>query len=194
VSTAALPGEAWALLTEWLPGNEDVDRPQITLGTLDEHGAPDLRTVLLTSFDERGFVVNTDSASRKVAQLAADDRVAIAVLWPGFTHQLTVQGRAVPLPPDELAAAYAARSPYLQQLAWQNTHAFAALPLEERRATWAAFATEHRDGFPVSPTWTGYRIVPTRLTFWSSAPDTASSRVEFALGPDGAWTRSVLPG
>ncbi|ROQ40106.1 hypothetical protein EDF46_1743 [Frondihabitans sp. PhB188] len=29
----AIPDEAWALLVDWLPANDDPDRPQITLST-----------------------------------------------------------------------------------------------------------------------------------------------------------------
>ncbi|ROQ40107.1 hypothetical protein EDF46_1744 [Frondihabitans sp. PhB188] len=36
-------------------------------------------------------------------------------------------------------------------------------------------------------------MTPTQLTFWSSSDDTASRRVEFALGADG-WVRRHLAG
>lgn len=123
-----VPDEAWRLLTEWLPANDDPERPQITLSTVDEDGDPDARTVLLTSFGPDGFLFNTDGASRKAAHIAVHPAVAMTVLWPGFTHQLVIRGTAAPAPADRVAAAYRSRSPYLQQLAWLNTHEFAELP------------------------------------------------------------------
>ncbi|GAA4267519.1 pyridoxine/pyridoxamine 5'-phosphate oxidase [Frondihabitans peucedani] len=193
--TSALPDEAWRLLTEWLPGNDDPERPQITLSTVDEDGDPDARTVLLTSFGPDGFLFNTDGASRKAAHIAAHPAVAMTVLWPGFTHQLVIRGTAAPAPADRVAAAYRSRSPYLQQLAWLNTHEFAELPREERVAAWAAFEEAHAGVFEQPESWVGYLVTPTRLTFWSSNGDTASQRVEFARAADGsAWSRRYLAG
>ncbi len=191
---SSLPREAWELMCDWLPANDDPDRPQITLSTVDADGDPDARTVLLTEFDEEGFVFNTDAGSRKAQDIARHPAVALTVLWPGFTHQLVVRGIAAPAPAARVAAAYRRRSPYLQQLAWINSHDFAALPRDERVARWAAFEREHPDGFEQPESWAGFLVRPTRLTFWSSDAETASQRIEFALDASGSWSRSLLPG
>jgi len=190
---APLPDDAWELLADWLPGDDEPDRPQVTLSTVDADGGPDARTVLLSSVARDGLSFHTDAASRKAAQIAANPLVAVTVLWPGFTRQLVVRGVASTADPVDVAAAYRARSPYLQQLAWLNSHDFAALPLDERRARWAAFADEHPDGFGQPAGWTGFVVRPTRVTAWESAPDTASRRREWTAGPDG-WSLSHRAG
>lgn len=159
------------------------------LSTVSASGGADARTVLLTEFDDEGLYFHTDSRSRKVADIAENPLVALTFLWPGFTRQLVVQGTASIAPASEQSAAFEARSPYLKQLAWQNSAEFAQLPLEERRAQWAAFEV------PASPptTWIGFVVRPHRLTFWGSNPDAASRREEFTL-VDGAWQASYLPG
>jgi pyridoxamine 5'-phosphate oxidase len=191
-------GEAWLLLTDWLPANDVPERPTMTLSTVTSQGAPDARTLLLSSFDVRGFSFHTDARSRKVGQLAANPAVALTFLWPGFVRQLVVQGTAQPAPPDEVAAAYRARSPYLQQLAWLNTAEFALLPDAERLARWQGWATDrpatdHPHGVTQPPTWVGYLVRPSRLTFWLGDPLTASRRSEFTATGDG-WVLSHLPG
>lgn len=190
------PTDPWRLLTLWLPTNTDPDRPQIVLSTVDAAGAPDARTVLLSEFDENGFYFHTDSRSRKAAHIAANPAVAITVLWPGFTRQLVIQGRAEVAPAAEIASAYAARSPYLQQLARLNSKAFAELVLSERRSLWAAFAAEHAHTAPDQPaSWTGFLVRPTRLTFWTSNSDAASHRLEYTRVDDAAgWSLGRLPG
>lgn len=190
---ASPPADPWDLLEEWLPANDDPDRPQITLSTVTALGEPDARTVLLTEFDREGFYFHTDARSRKVSDIQANPWVAITVLWPNFTRQLVVQGRAEVAPPEELAAAYRRRSPYLQQLAWQNSQDFAQLPLEERRESWAAFLAEHGAGFEQPDTWIGFLVRPHRLTFWGSNPDAASRRAEYAL-VDTDWRLGYLAG
>ena len=187
------PADPWVLLDAWLPANDVPERPQLTLSTVTPAGAADARTLLLTEYDRDGFYVHTDARSRKVADIAAHPGVAITLLWPNFTRQLVVQGRAEIAPDAELARAYDGRSPYLKQLAWLNSIEFAQLPLEQRVAQWSAFQAEHDGQFEQPTTWIGYLIRPTRMTFWGSNPDTASRRAEYTL-VDGVWRIGYLAG
>ena len=177
------------LLDEWLPANSSEDRPQMILSTVSPDGGPDARTVLLTEFDDEGLYFHTDSRSRKAADLAANPAVALTFLWPNFTRQLVVRGLAAVASRTEQEAAFSRRSPYLKQLAWQNSPEFAQLPREQRVSEWASFSV------PGSPpdTWIGYVVRPTRLTFWESNPDTASRREEYTL-VGGEWVLGYLPG
>lgn len=190
----ALPEDARALLAEWLPPNDERERPVVTLATLDADGAPDARSVLLSEYDDEGLYVHTDSRSRKTAQMLADPRVAIVARWPELLRQLVVRGVAEPAPVEENARAYARRSPYLRQLAWQNTDDFARLPSAERLARWSAFDAERpADSLEPPDTWVGFRVRPTSLTFWYGSLETASRRWEVRLG-DVGWERHDLAG
>lgn len=191
------PEDPAELLAEWLPANDDPVRPLMTLATVGADGVPDARSVLLTEWDEQGFWWHTDARSRKVAQLA--DRPAAALCLPLLTpeaaRQLVVQGVVEPAPAEEERRAYAARSPYLQELAWLNTDAFAALPQDERIATWEREQRAHPEGFAQPETWIGFLVRPLRLAFWFGAPDTASRRIEYArVSPDAPWSRRTLAG
>jgi pyridoxamine 5'-phosphate oxidase len=187
------PTNPWELVGEWLPANDDPERPQMTLSTVTPAGEADARTVLLSEYNTDGFFFHTDAMSRKASNIVNNSSVALTFLWPGFTKQLVVQGRAEVAPAYEIAAAYVSRSPYLKQLAWLNTFEFAQLPLEERRTRWAAFAAEHPDGFEQPDTWIGFLVRPARMTFWTSNPDAASRRVEYRES-SGGWTVAYLPG
>jgi len=201
------PSNPWQLVDEWLPGNDEPERPQMNLATVSVTGEPDARTVLLSEYDSQGFYFHTDALSRKAAAIVANPAVALTFLWPGFTKQLVVQGRAAVAPADEIAAAYRARSPFLQQLAWQNTFEFAQYPDDERRDRWAAFTAEHTDKhtadsrrpgtpppvFSQPDTWIGFLVRPTRMTFWASGSDAPSRRVEYRA-TSGGWTVAYLPG
>ena len=192
------PTNPWDIVTDWLPANDDPERPQMTLSTVTVAGEADARTVLLTEYSSDGFFFHTDAMSRKVDNIVKNSSVALTFLWPGFTRQLVVQGRAELAPEDEIATAYRRRSPYLQQLAWQNNFEFAQLPLEERRQRWAAFAEEHaasleQDSLEQPDNWIGFLVRPTRMTFWTSDPDAASRRTEYRAS-SGGWTIAHLPG
>ncbi|GLK18087.1 pyridoxine/pyridoxamine 5'-phosphate oxidase [Herbiconiux flava] len=189
----APPGTAGPdeLLSVWLPSNDDPVRPLMTLSTVSSSGYPDARTVLLSEYDDTGLYFHTDSRSRKVADVTANPRVALTLLWPG--RQLVVQGDASRSSAEEQAWAYEHRSRYLQQLSWLNTASFAALDGAARLSQWAEFGHEHPSLTP-PPTWTGFVVRPVRLTFWEGDPDTASRRTEYRRDADGAWTASLLAG
>lgn len=193
IADDTFPDDPWQLLSEWLPSNDEPVRPTMTVATVTPDGRADARIQLLSEWDEQGFYLHTDSRSRKIGQFAANPGVALVLHFPERLRQLVVQGLAEPAPAHELRDAFRARSPYLQQLAWQNTVEFAGLPLADRLSAWARFRDDHADGFGQPPTWTGYLVRPTRLTFWVGNPDTASRRTEYALTPEG-WTVSLLAG
>ena len=184
--------DPFELARRWLPANDDPDRQQITLSTVDPDGFPDARTVLMTEFDAEGFFFHTDAESRKVRDIAANPRASIVVLWPDFTRQLTVQGLAETAPQGEIAAAFVRRSDYLKQLAWLNTADYAQRPLFERKDVWARFAAEHAR-YPQPASWVGFKLRPLRMTFWVSNPDAASRRLEYRRDGEG-WSRTYLPG
>jgi len=195
-SIVHVPENPWELVAQWLPSNDSPDRPEMTVATVGTDGLPDARTMLLSEYDAGGFYLHTDSRSRKIAQLAAHPGVALMLRFPEERRQLVVQGLAEPAPADELRRAYRARSPYLQQLAWQNTPEFASLPLADRISSWAAFLDDHPEGFSQPPTWAGYLVRPLRLSFWFGHPDTASRRIEYsreATG-DATWAVRLLAG
>ena len=180
---------SFPLLDDWLPANSELERPQMILSTVSADGTPDARTVLLTEFDDEGLYFHTDSRSRKVADISSHPAVALTFLWPNFTRQLVVQGTASVAPAGEQVGAFERRSPYLKQLAWLNSPDFARLPLPDRVRQWESFDVPETP----PPTWIGFVVHPTRLTFWQSNPDTASRRDEYRL-VDGEWTLSHLPG
>ena len=182
------PVDPFDLARGWLPADDAPDRPQAVLSTLGADGCPDSRTVLLTAFDRTGFAFHTSRSSRKVAQLAALPSASLLLLWPGFTRQLVLRG---PVVPDDAAGqgrAWAARSDHLRRLAWLNTDEFAALDRAERRRRWAG-------GLPdgTAPSWVGYRVRPTELTFWAGGVDTASRRLRYTRAAEG-WTHRYLAG
>lgn len=196
------PAGPTPVLTEWLPSNDDPARPTMVVATVDETGAPDGRTQLLTAWDSAGFYLHTDARARKVAHLERDPRISLTMHLAADAHQISVQGIAEFADAAELEWAFVNRSPYLQQLAWQNTIEFASLPRLDRVKAWEDFQADHPEGFTPPPTWTGFLVRPTRITFWVGSTVTASRRVEYSrptssLAEDldsSAWTVTQLAG
>lgn len=189
-----VPSDPFELLAQWLPPNDAPERPLMTLATVSADGWPNARTVLLSEWSTEGFAFHTDARSRKIAEVDATGRAAlmIALFSEEASRQLVVQGTVEAVEPAEEAWVYGARPAYLQTLAWLNTPEFAALPDAERVERWAAFQRENPAPAPPQ-TWTGRRVRPQRLLFWTGTPDTASRRVGYTRSGEG-WTVEILAG
>ncbi|MDM7887755.1 pyridoxamine 5'-phosphate oxidase family protein [Curtobacterium sp. RHCJP20] len=192
---AAAPADPLVLAASWLPSAEDGPGPTMTLSTLGLDGYPSARTVLLSRFDGERLHFHTDSRSRKAAELAALPRAAVTLVWPEAARQLVVVGDVAPVTDAEARAAYAARTRYLQVLAWVNDHEAAADTAARRRELWAAFEHERPDTDLEPPsTWAGFALTPVRMLFWRGATDAASNRLAYERQADGSWSQESWPG
>ena len=183
-----------ALLMMWLPPHIDAYRPLMSLATLDQQGFPDLRHVLLSSYDQQGVAFHVDRNSRKVAQLEVNANVAASIVWPEQARQLIIQGQVERIDQDVADAVYLERNRYLQLLAWLNDFENSQLPLRQRQQRWQAFSNAHPEGeLQAPPCWTGYRIKAQRIGFWRGQADSSSLRHDYQL-INGTWQVQVLPG
>ena len=64
----------------------------MSLATAGTDQMPDLRTVLLKYFDNRGFVFYTNYCSRKALELEQNPKAALLFPWIGLNRQVRVQG------------------------------------------------------------------------------------------------------
>lgn len=192
-SDAAAPADPLVLAAAWLPGVDAGPGLTMTLSTVGLDGYPSARTVLLSRFDGERLHFHTDSRSRKAAELAALPRAAVTVVWPEAARQLVVVGDVAPVTADETRAAYAARTRYLQVLAWVNDLEAAADTASRRRELWAAFERDRPELEPPD-TWAGFALTPRRMLFWRGATDAASNRLVYERCPDGSWSRESWPG
>lgn len=85
----------------------------MSLATAGSDGMPDLRTVLLKYFDDKGFVFYTNYGSRKAREIDENPRAALLFPWIGLNRQVCIQGKVekvskaescVTLPPAHGAA------------------------------------------------------------------------------------------
>ena len=183
------------LFEEWFAlarGSEPNDPDAMALATADRQGRPSVRMVLLKGHDDRGFVFYTNQDSRKGNELAANPHAALLFHWKSLRRQVRVEGRVEPVSAAEADAYFASRSRDSQLGAWASEQ---SRPLDnrdtfERRYDDIRRRFEGQD-VPRPPRWSGFRIVPERIEFWSDRAHRLHERRLF-VRQEGGWSEGLL--
>lgn len=183
------------LFQEWFQDAIDsgLKEPRaMSVATVDADGSPDARTLLLKDADERGFVFYTNLQSPKARSLTSNPRVALCFYWAQLDRQVRIRGRAERVSDTE-ADAYFATRPRLSQIsAWaskQSQPMRGYFELEAQVARKSLFFGIGR--VPRPPFWSGFRVIPERIEFWTQKPFRRHARVVYTRGTN-AWQREWL--
>ena len=192
-----IPQEALARLKKLLEKAKKTDLPEptaMTLATCDRQGNPMARTVLLKGVDEHGLVFYTNLGSRKARQLSDNPKAAICFYWPPLKEQVLVEGSVVPVTDEEADAYWETRPRESRIGAWASRQS-ETLP---HRFTLLRRVVSYTSRFGIAPVprpdfWSGFRVIPHRIEFWSNRASRLHERVCYEF-LEGIWTkRSLFP-
>jgi pyridoxamine 5'-phosphate oxidase len=166
----------------------------MTVATVDVHGCPDARMMLLKGVDNRGFVFYTNLGSAKAEALIHDPRVALCFYWHEIGKQVRIRGRANLVSDEEADAYFATRSRLSQISAWASKQ---SQPMRGYFDLETAVAkTALRFGLreiPRPPFWSGFRVAPERIEFWVQKPFRRHQRILYERTRDGWQKRRLYP-
>ena len=180
--------DPYALARAWLAeaeASEPEDANAVALATVDRHGLPNVRMVLLKEIEpdqaRGGFVFYTNFDSAKGRELKASAGAAMVFHWKSLHRQIRLRGE-VELVGDRQADAYYASRSYQSRIgAWASRQ---SRPLANRRTLLAEVA-KLAAKYPLKPPrpghWGGYRIRPLEIEFWGQG--------DFRLHDRFRWTR-----
>jgi pyridoxamine 5'-phosphate oxidase len=194
-NTAGLEHEALAMFQDWLDAacKTDLHEPTaMALATANAQGRPSVRTMLLKSFDERGFVFFTNSQSRKGEELRENDFASLCFFWQPLMRQVRIEGSTATISVEESDAYWESRLRDSQLCAWASQQ---SRPLDSRGTLDRRMAEAHAryidDTIPRPPHWIGYRVIPERIEFWKSGWRRLHERVLYEKQVDG-WRKTLL--
>lgn len=136
------------------------------LATVDSHGHPSLRIVLLKDFDTRGFTFYTNYESRKGEQLLLNPHAALSFHWHDLERQIRIEGTVERVAAEESDAYFGIRPLKSRIGAIASAQ---SRPIDSREQLEQQFnQAETRFGQqPPRPAhWGGYRLSPNWIEFW----------------------------
>jgi pyridoxamine 5'-phosphate oxidase len=187
--------DPFSLFDEWFADARasEPDLPEaMSVATADAAGRPSSRMVLLKAHGPDGFVFYTHDGSAKGRQLADNRRAALLFHWKSLGRQVRIEGSVEPVGDAEADAYFASRARDSQLGAWASEQ---SRPLDSQ-ATFERRIEEAKQRFagqdvPRPPDWSGYRVVPDRIEFWTERPYRLHERRLFSRGAAG-WSEGLL--
>lgn len=166
-----------------------LDANAMSLATVSRQGEPSVRTVLLKTFDENGFVFFTNYHSKKARHIGGNPNVAALFLWSALERQVTITGTATKISTVESLKYFATRSRGSQLGAWISQQSSVIASRKYLESKLQEIKEKFANGeVPLPSFWGGYRIVPKTFEFWQGRPNRLNDRFLYSLNEDRSWS------
>lgn len=189
--------EPFDLFGKWLDmakEKEINDPTAMNLATTTPDGKPSSRMVLLKDFDQEGFVFYTNLESKKGQQLADNNHVALNFHWKSLRKQVRIEGHAERVSDVEADTYYQSRPRGSRIGAWasEQSRPMEGMFILERRV--AEFTAKFGVGeVPRPPHWSGFRVAPELIEFWSDGKFRLHERVVYNRDGENWITERQFP-
>ena len=152
----------------------------ISLATVDENNAPDVRYVLLKNITDNGFEFFTNKYSTKAKHLFANHNASFVIYWKETGKQIRVNGTVSELSREQVVAYFNTRSRNSQIGAWASKQSSKLLSMRELEANVTAVNYDFANKEVSTPEfWTGFLLQATVIEFWQEGKDRLHERIKY---------------
>lgn len=164
----------------------------MTLATADRQARPSARTVLLKAHGAEGFIFFTNLQSRKARELAANPFATLSFYWEPLRKQVLVEGPVERVSDAEADAYWATRDRTSQLGAWASRQSETLDSWRTMISRLAHYRRQFAGGpIPRPAHWSGFRLIPSRIEFWSARPFRLNERIVYER-VRGRWSKGLL--
>jgi pyridoxamine 5'-phosphate oxidase len=189
----ASPLDQFALWFEQACHAKVVEPNAMSLATAGADNRPLVRTVLLKSYDARGFVFFTNLESRKALQIKENPNASLLFPWLALQRQVIISGRVERVSTAETLAYFMTRPRGSPIGAWISQQSSVVTSRQLLEMKWAEMQRKFAEGdVPLPSWWGGYRVLPREIEFWQGRVNRLHDRFLYTLQEDGTWTLARL--
>jgi pyridoxamine 5'-phosphate oxidase len=185
------PQNPLKLFSQWFFQAREAGEKEPTimfLATATPQGVPSVRTVLLKTFDERGFVFYTNLQSRKAQELHKNAYAALCFYWASIDKQVRIEGQVQQVSNAEADQYFASRPRGSQLGAWASSQSQPLFHPDDLLKKYREIEQRFSDQTVSRPSfWSGFRVIPSRLEFWQQGHSRLHTRICYQQDTDGQW-------
>ena len=163
------------------------------LSTVGKDMMPSVRTVLLKTFDEKGFIFFTNYKSTKSKQIEENPKAAALFAWLDLERQVKIEGNVEKISTSDSLKYFLSRPKGSQIGAWVSHQSEVITSRSLLEQKFDEMKKKFLKGeVPFPSFWGGYAIKPIRIEFWQGGQDRLHDRFLYELQNNNSWTISRL--
>ena len=178
-----LDRDPFELFNEWYSEakEKEINDPNATtLSTVGKNLKPSSRMVLMKSFNEKGFIFNTNLNSKKSKEIINNSFVCLNFYWKSLRKQIRVEGPAKILDKTDADILFAERPRGSKIAAWASNQSSILTSRKELDTNVKKFEKKFKNLLVPRPSyWSGYIVKPTIFEFWQDMPFRLHDRIEY---------------